>query len=211
MMFDKMRTAMIDSQLRTTGVNDPGVLAALHSTPRERFVPQARAPLAYADRAIELVPGRWLMEPMVFGLLLTHARIEPEDHVLVIGSGTGYSAAVIAQLTTHVTALEENPALAAQARSNGVPTVEGPLTAGWPNAAPYDLLFFDGAIGEVPKALLAQVREGGRVVAVIVGANGVGQATAGRVAGGFFAGAAFIEASATMVLPGFGRPPRFVF
>lgn len=210
MMFDKMREAMVDSQLRTTGVNDPDVLAAIRGVLRERFVPTSRAALAYADAAIELAPGRWLLEPMVLGLLLTHARIGSADRVLVVGAGTGYAAAVIARLSRHVTAVEEDAGLAASARANGVDALDGALTAGWPAGAPYDVVFIDGAAAELPKALLAQVAEGGRLAAVIVGADGVGRATVGRVVGGHFAGTGFIETGAA-VLPGFARVPGFVF
>ncbi|MGI4876178.1 MAG: protein-L-isoaspartate O-methyltransferase family protein [Janthinobacterium lividum] len=210
MMFDKMRTAMVDSQLRTTGVNDPSVLAAIRAVPRERFVPAARAAQAYADAAVELVPGRWLIEPMVFGLLVTNAHVEPGDRVLVVGAGSGYSAAVIGQLTPHVTALEQDPALAALARANGIAVVEGPLVDGWPAAAPYDVLFCDGAVAELPPALLAQASDGARLAAVVVGPDGVGRATVGRVFGGRFTGTGFIETGAAM-LPGFGRAAGFVF
>jgi protein-L-isoaspartate(D-aspartate) O-methyltransferase len=210
MMFDKMREAMVDSQLRPTGVNDPGVLAAIRSVPRERFVPAAWTALAYSDRAIELAPGRWLVEPMVFGLLLTHARVARADRVLIVGAGTGYAAAVIARLSDHVTAVEENPDLAAAARANGVEVQSGSLAAGWAAGAPYDLIFIDGAAAVLPPALLGQVAEGGRIAGVIVGGDGVGRATVGRVAGGHFAGTGFIEAGAP-VLPGFAHAPKFVF
>lgn len=209
MMFEKMRVAMVDSQLRTTGVNDPGVLAAVRAVPRERFVPASRAALAYADAPVELAPGRWMIEPMVLGLLLTHARIGAGDRVLVVGAATGYAAAVIARLTPHVTAVEEDAGLAATARANGVAVDEGPLIAGWPAAAPYDVIFIDGAVAELPPALLAQA-EGGRIAAVIVGADGVGRATVGRVVGGYFAGTGFIETGAA-VLPGFARAAKFMF
>lgn len=210
MMFDKMRETMVDSQLRTTGVNDPDVLTAIRAVPRERFVPAARAPQAYSDLAIAVAPGRVLLEPMVFGLLLTHARIAAGERVLVVGAATGYAAAVIGRLTPHVTALEEDATLAATARNNGVAVVEGPLAAGWPAAAPYDVIYIEGAATALPPALLAQVVEGGRVAAVMIGDDDVARATVGRVAAGRFAGSGFIETGAA-VLPGFGRQPKFVF
>lgn len=209
MMFEKRRGAMVDSQLRTTGVNDPAVLAAIRAVPRERFVPASRAALAYADAPVELAPGRWMIEPMVLGLLLTHARIDTHDRVLVVGAATGYAAAVIARLTPHVAAVEEDAGLAATARANGVAVEAGPLVAGWPAAAPYDVIFVDGAVAELPAGLLAQA-EGGRVAAVVVGADGVGRATVGRVVGGTFAGTGFVETGAA-VLPGFARAAKFVF
>ena len=209
-MLDTMRTAMIDRQLRTTGVNDPAVLAAIRAVDRERFVPAARRALAYSDAAIELVPGRWLMEPMTFGLLLTHAAVQPVDRVLVIGAATGYSAAVLARLTPHVTALEEDADLAAAARSNGITIAEGALIEGWAGAAPYDLMLFDGAIMAPPQSLLAQLADGARLAAVMIGDDGVGRATVGRYAAGHFAGTSIIEAGIPL-LPGFAPRPMFVF
>ncbi len=210
MMFEAMREAMVDSQLRPTGVNDPAVLAAIRAVARERFVPPARAGLAYADTAIEIAPGRWLLEPLVSGLLLTQARIASTDRVLVVGAGTGYVTAVIRQLSRDVTALEENPALALAAKANGVDTVIGPLAAGWAGGAPYDLIYIDGAAAMLPPALLAQCAPDGRLAAVIIGDDGVGRATVGRVADGHFAGSGFFDTGA-VALPGFGRAPKFVF
>jgi protein-L-isoaspartate(D-aspartate) O-methyltransferase len=210
MMFDAMREAMVDSQLRPTGVNDPAVLAAIRAVPRERFVPPARAGLAYADTAIELAPGRWLIEPLVAALLMTHARIASIDRVLVVGAATGYAAVVISQLSDHVTALEENPGLALAAKANGVDVVVGPLAEGWTANAPYDLIFIDGAAAVLPLALLAQCAPDGRLAVVMIGDDGVGRATVGRVASGHFAGTGFFETGA-VALPGFGRAPRFVF
>ncbi|QYE35811.1 protein-L-isoaspartate O-methyltransferase [Polymorphobacter sp. PAMC 29334] len=210
MMFETMREAMVESQLRPTGVNDPVVLAAIRAVPRERFVPPARTGLAYADTAIEIAPGRWLLEPLVTGLLLTHARIMPSDRVLVVGAGTGYAAAIIRHLSRHVTAVEENSGLVAAAQANGVDVVTGPLADGWAARAPYDLIFIDGAAAVLPSALLAQSADDGRLAAVIIGDDGVGRATVGRVAGGHFAGTGFFDTGA-VALPGFGRAPKFIF
>lgn len=209
-MDEARREAMIDSQLRTTGVNDATVLAAFRSLDRARFVPPAAAALAYADAAVPVAPGRVMLEPMILGLLLTHARIAAGDRVLVVGAGTGYTAALVAALGAEVTALEEDTGLAATARANGVAVVEGPLAAGWPAAASYDLVLLDGAAADLPPALLAQVAARGQLAGVIVGDDGVGRATVGRVVGGRFAGTGFAETGAS-VLPGFARAPAFVF
>ncbi len=210
MMVEARREAMIDSQLRPTGVNDAAVLAAFRAVDRARFVPPAAAALAYADAAIHLAPGRTMLEPMVLGLLLTHARVTAANRVLVVGAGTGYSAALLAALGANVTAIESDAGLAATARANGIETVVGPLDAGWAPNAPYDLVLLDGAAACLPPALLAQVADGGRLAGVIVGDDGVGRATVGRVVAGHFAGTAFAETGAS-VLPGFARAPAFVF
>jgi len=214
MVVEVRREAMIDSQLRTTGVNDPAVLAAFRRIDRARFVPQAAASLAYADAAVEIAPGRALLEPMALGLLLTHAGVLAGAQVLIVGAGTGYSAAVVAGLGTHVTALEVDAGLAATARTNladlDVAVVEGPLAAGWAATAPFDLILLDGAAAVLPPTLLAQVADGGRLAGIIVGDDGIPRVTVGRVAGGHFAGMAFAETGAR-ILPGFARAPAFVF
>jgi protein-L-isoaspartate(D-aspartate) O-methyltransferase len=201
---------MIDSQLRTVGIIDADVLRGFESVPREAFVPADMAGLAYADAAIEVAPGRALLEPLVLGLLLEHARIMPSDRVLVIGAATGYSAAVVAQIAPATLALESDPDLAQAARAAGVAVVEGPLTDGWSAAAPYDVIIFEGAIEWVPPVIAAQLAPGGRVAAVMREA-GVGSAFAGPVlADGRIGGLGFLEVAAR-ALPGFARPREFVF
>src|SRR5687767_2518913 len=115
--FETMRRAMVASQLRTTGVNDPRVVAAMGAVPRERFVPSERRALAYADARVPLGRGRELNPPMTLGRLLTEARLDGSERALVIGAATGYSAAVLARLAASVVALEEDPELAAFARA----------------------------------------------------------------------------------------------
>jgi len=211
--FEHMRKAMIASQLRTTGTNDPRVLAAMGEVPRERFVPAERASLAYADALVPLKPGRDFNSPMALGRLLTEAAPGPGERVLVIGAATGYAAAVMARLAGPVTALEEDPELAAQARSSlagsGVAVVEGPLASGWPGSAPYELILIDGAVEQVPDALVAQLAEGGRLAAGLIESR-VTRLAIGRRAGEGFAMAAFADAAAA-ILPGFAKPRTFQF
>ncbi len=206
--YATLRATMVASQLRTVGVNDPAVVAAMTAVPRERFVPAGRESLAYADAAVPLGGGRYLTEPLVTGLLLTHSRIEPHHRVLVIGSG--YAAAVIARLTDHVVAVESDAGLAAQARAQGVTITERPLTEGAPDSAPYDLIFLDGAVEEVPEALAAQLGPRGRAAAVVRTPGSPGRATVGRIVGGTIVGDGFIEVPAAL-LPGFARAPEFTF
>src|SRR4051794_9754710 len=132
--FEHMRRAMIASQLRTTGTNDPRVLAAMGEVARERFVPAERVPLAYADALVPLKPGRDLNSPMALGRLLTEAAPKPGERVLAVAVATGYSAAVLARLAGEVVAVEEDGELASAARANlagsGVTLVEGPPAEG---------------------------------------------------------------------------------
>lgn len=207
--FTALRATMVASQLRTVGVNDPNVVAAMSAVPRERFVPEGRQALAYADAAVPLNNGRFLPEPLVTGLLLTHARIERHHRVLIIGAATGYAAAIVRRLTDHVVAVEEDAALAAQAAANGVAVEVRPLVEGAPDAAPFDLIYFDGAIQRIPAGLAAQLSPLGRAAAVVVD-NGPGRATVGRIVGEHLIGDAFTEVPAAL-LPGFARAPEFVF
>ncbi|MBC7520269.1 MAG: protein-L-isoaspartate O-methyltransferase [Sandarakinorhabdus sp.] len=201
---------MIDSQLRTVGVTDESVLAAMNTVPRENFVPQALAGVAYADAALEVAPGRWLLEPMVLALLLQNVGIKAGDRVLVVGAATGYSAAVAAQIGADVIALESDPQLAGAATAADVKTAIGPLPDGWAAGAPYDVVMFEGAIETVPPAFAAQLAPGGRLAAV-VRQSGVGGAMAGLLVGGSkIGGLPFLEVAAKP-LPGFAALREFSF
>jgi protein-L-isoaspartate(D-aspartate) O-methyltransferase len=205
-----LRQTMIDSQLKTVGIADAAVLAAFAAVPREAYLPPALSGLAYADAAHEVAPGRHLLAPLVLGLLLQRAAVQPGHKVLLVGSATGLSAAVLKQLGARVTALESDPALAAMAEAAGVPTVVGPLVDGWAEAGPYDLVLFEGAVGMVPRAIAAQLAADGRIAAVLRRA-GVGRAFVGPLArDGSPIGLPFLEVAAPD-LPGFAPPRAFAF
>lgn len=211
--FEPMRRAMVASQLRTTGVNDPRVIAAMGEVAREHFVPAERSALAYADAAVPLADGRALNPPMALGRLLTEAQLQGHEHALVIAAGSGYAAAVLAQLVGSVVALEADAALAATARETlagtGVTLVEGPLADGWAAGAPYDFILIDGAVDYVPPAIVAQAAEGARIGVAMLD-RGVTRLAMGRVVGGAFGLTAFADA-AVAILPGFEQPRNFVF
>jgi len=211
--FEHMRRAMVASQLRTTGVNDPRVLSAMGAVPRERFVPADRIAAAYADAVVPLGGGRALNSPMSLGKLLTEAAPQDGDRALLIGAATGYAAAVLDRLVASVVAVEEDPALVAAARESlagtGVKLVEGPLTAGWNEGAPYDLIVIDGAVEYVPDALIDQLVDGGRLATGLI-EHGVQRLAFGRRAGEGFGLAAFADV-ASAVLPGFVKPRTFSF
>lgn len=211
--YQTMRRAMVESQLRTVGVNDPRVVAAMDAVPREMFAPADRRATAYADAYIPLGNGRALNPPMTLGLLLTEARLDGSERVLVIGAASGYAAAVAARLAASVVALEEDSALAATARSaldgSGVMLVEGPLAAGHSGGAPYDLVLIDGAVEQLPDALIEQVADGGRI-ATGLSEQGVTRLAIGRVIGGAVGFITFADA-AIAPLPGFSAPRGFSF
>ena len=211
--FEPMRRAMVASQLRTTGVNDPRVISAMGEVARERFVPAGRAALAYADATVPLADGRALNPPMTLGRLLTEAQLRGDERALVVGAGTGYAAAVLDRLVASVTALEEDAALLAVARETlagtAVRLVEGPLAGGWAAGAPYDFILIDGAVEYVPPALVDQTADGGRIGLALLD-RGVTRLAMGRVAGGAFGLTTFADA-AVAILPGFEKPRNFIF
>ena len=214
--FAAARALMVDGQVRPNKVYDQHLLDAMRTLPRERFLPPQMRALAYCDEDVALGGGRVLMEPRVLARLIQLAAVRAGERVLVVGSGVGYGSAVLAACGAQVTALEEDRALLAMARTaltgvGGVTLVEGPLRDGWPEGAPYDLLFIEGAADEVPPALVAQIRTpGGRMVGVMTAADRIGHGGIGEPSGG---GLSFqpVFDCATPALPALRRPPGFVF
>jgi protein-L-isoaspartate(D-aspartate) O-methyltransferase len=217
MDFAVARRMMVDGQVLTRDVFDPDLLAAMLEVPRERFVPPAQVALAYLDRNLPLTAdgSRCLLQPMVLARLLQAADITTTDHVLDVGCGTGYSSALLARLAGSVVALEEDKDLAGFARrvlrelAPQVEVVEGLLKTGWPAAGPYDVIVLNGAAEIIPEPLFAQLKDGGR----LVGIEGEGPATQARIycsIRGEISGRSITEAAAPL-LPGFARPPEFVF
>lgn len=206
---------MIDSQLKPCGVVSPRTVGAFFAVAREDFVPEARRGIAYVDAPQPLGNGRELMAPLSLGLLVEHAAVQPGDRVLVVGAGTGYSAAILAAMGARVTALEAEPALAAAARAalagtQDIEVLEGPLEGGAPGGAPYDLILVDGAVELLPPELIAQLAEGGRLVAIHVGSDGVSRAARGLKRAGIAPLEPFGEAAAA-ILPPFRKAPAFRF
>ncbi len=220
--FAAARRIMVDSQVRTSDVTDLRVVAAMLEVPRERFLPVEQADLAYLDFDVPVTaaepgwPARRLLKPMVLAKLLQAAEVGDGEHVLDVGCATGYASAVLARLTKSVVALEQNAALAEFARDNlhalgisQVQIVSGALVEGWPPQAPYDVILLNGASEVVPKALLQQLKPGGRLVGVL-GRGPAGKAMLYRAIGGECGGRPIFDAAAPL-LPGFSTPPAFVF
>lgn len=212
--LDAMRTAMVASQLRPSGVTDPRIVAAMAEVPRERFVPAGMEELAYRDTTINLGQGRRANTPLATARLLVEARLRATDRVLLIGAGMGYTAAVLARIVAEVVAVESTPALAAAARANLVdlPTVtviEGALEQGHAAAAPYDVLVIDGAVEQVPATLYTQLVERGRAV---TGLNdrGVSRLAAGVRDADVLGLLPFADYD-SVPLPGFAKPRPFTF
>jgi protein-L-isoaspartate(D-aspartate) O-methyltransferase len=224
--YQARRIAMVESQIRPNQVTDPRLLDVLRALPRERFVPQARQGLAYMDEDIEVLasrdgaPARFLLSPMVQARLIQLGVIQPGDTVLDVGSATGYSTALLARLCKSVVALEPEPQLVEAATSNlehlGIANAEivaSALTGGAASArGPYDAIVVEGSVPEVPDSLLVQLKEGGRLVAVLTRAPNMRQGKAYlfvRV-DGEARGVAQFDAGARP-LPGFAPAPSFTF
>jgi protein-L-isoaspartate(D-aspartate) O-methyltransferase len=210
------RRHMVDGQILPNKVTDRQLIAILSQMPREEFVPKARQGVAYVDEDLEIAPGRYLMEPMVFARLVQAAQVQKSDAVLTVGAGGGYEAAVMARLASVVVALESDEELAAgiagklQAlQIDNVVTVTGELAAGAQKQGPYDVIFLTGSVDEVPQALLSQLAEGGRLVGVVNRRN-IGQATLITRRGGVVGDRVLFDAG-TPLLPGFRKKPAFQF
>jgi protein-L-isoaspartate(D-aspartate) O-methyltransferase len=186
--------------------------------PRERFAPPGAAPLAYLDLDLPVGEGtsasRRLLKPMVLAKLLQAGDIGATDRVLCVGCATGYAAAVLARLAGEVIAREEEAGLASPARAALAPLANvsvavGPLTGGWPQAAPYDLILLEGATEVEPRAFRHQLKDGGRLVCVLGSSPGAKAMLYCR-SGDDLGGRPIFDAAAS-VLPGFMLPPVFAF
>ncbi len=214
--FEAARAKMVDGQIRTTDVTSHSVLSAFLSVPREAFVPDHLKAVAYVDEDLQIGAGRYIMDPSPLAKLLQLAEITKTDVVLEIGAGTGYVSALLARLAGAVYALESDAALADKAKATlanlgveNVTVVTGALQGGYSAKAPYDLIFIDGAVEEVPAALFSQLREGGRLITV-VGQGHSARATLFVKAAGAVSSTSFFNASVRQI-PGFQKAAEFVF
>ncbi len=195
--FVLARNLMVDGQLRPNKVTDRRILDAMRTLPREAFAPPKLASLAYIDQDLPLGDGRVMLKPLVIARLIQLARPRAGETALVVGSGTGFGAAILAACGVHVTALEEDAALIDMARqalgeNASISLVQGRLAEGHEAAAPYDLVVIEGAVPAIPESIGRQVAAGGRLVTIIM-ENGVAgyAALAEPTTGGLRAQAAF--------------------
>jgi protein-L-isoaspartate(D-aspartate) O-methyltransferase len=216
-MFDSAtaRRMMVDGQVLTADVHNPELIAAMLDVPREHFVPPSLSELAYVDCDLEIAKGRSILKPMVLAKLIQAAELQPDDHVLDVGCGLGYSSAILGRLAGSVVALEEDAGLAGAAKealassATNVEVVNGKLADGWRGAAPYDFILLNGATEVTPEAFGGQLKPDG-CLACILGRAPAVKATIFRLAEGRLLGRPIFDAAAA-VLPGFVAPPAFVF
>jgi protein-L-isoaspartate(D-aspartate) O-methyltransferase len=212
--FATRRTMMVDTQVRPNDVTKFPIIEAMLSVPREEFVPAARREAAYVGENVEIAPGRVLLEPRNFAKMLDALDIQPTDLVLDIGCGLGYSAAVIARMAEAVVALEEDglaaqaEATLAQAGADNAAVVAGDLAAGSAKHGPYDAIIIEGAVETVPDAILAQLKEGGRIAALFM-ENALGTVRIGHKIDGELSWRYAFNAAAPL-LPGFAAAKGFV-
>ncbi|WP_420409544.1 protein-L-isoaspartate O-methyltransferase family protein [Hoeflea sp.] len=219
--YQDARQKMVDNQIRTTDVTSHSVLRAFLTVERQDFVPASLKPLAYIDTDLEVTHAdggapRYLMEPSPLAKLLQLAEIKPDHVVLEIGCAEGYTAALLSLLAGSVVAVESDGALADAASTrlsesgyDNVAVVTGDLEAGYASEAPYDIIFFNGAIETLPQKITEQLREGGRLVAAI-GSGNSAQAHVFVKEGGVVSGRPVFNLS-IKPLPGFRKAEEFVF
>jgi protein-L-isoaspartate(D-aspartate) O-methyltransferase len=217
--FEQLRRNMVDSQIRTNDVTDLRLLDAILSVPRELFVPENRQELAYTDEDVEITATgnkRYVMKPVPLARLIQLADVRPGDVVLEVGCGTAYASAIMSRVAKTVIALDDNAEIGELAKNaleaagcGNVVTVTGPIANGFAVNAPYDVVFVNGAVDEVPAALFGQLKEDGRLVAV-EGNGNAGVAKLYMKHDGHVAGRKVFNAS-VKPLPGLRKEPGFVF
>jgi protein-L-isoaspartate(D-aspartate) O-methyltransferase len=217
MNTEQARFNMIEQQIRTWEVLDPGVLELLAMVKREDFVPNDYRALAFVDTEVPLPKGQSMLAPKVEARLLQELAVQRHERVLEVGAGSGYMAALLAHKAQHVTTLEIDPDLARLATENlrkawimNVTVLEADASRTVPDDGPFDVIALSGSVAEVPRTLLAQLKPGGRLTA-IVGQQPVMQAVlVTRSSEVGFSTVVLFDTVAPR-LAGFGEPTRFVF
>ncbi len=219
--FALQRKNMVESQVRPSDITDRRIIRAMLDLPREAFCPPSQAVTAYRDGTLRINDesgprARYALAPRTLAQLLQALELGERDAVLEIGCGTGYGSAVLSRIAAKVIALEPDAGLAATARkvlekvgAANVTVIEGDCATGYAVGAPYDAILISGGAEQVPRAILDQLKDGGRL-AVVVGDRGCGRLTQWRRLGGNFDARVICDASAP-ALAAFEMPREFVF
>ncbi|RFU11701.1 protein-L-isoaspartate O-methyltransferase [Rhodobacteraceae bacterium W635] len=213
--FATLRTVMVDTQVRTQDVTKFNIIEAMLSVAREAYLPDAMRSIAYVGGDVTLDGGRVVLEPRTQGKMLDALDVQPDELVLDLGCGYGYSSAVLAHLAEAVVAVEEIRELATEAQSvlgeqdvDNVAVIEGPLAGGSAKHAPFDVICIQGGVEQVPDALLDQLGEGGRIAAIFM-EGALGECRIGHKLDGRVNWRMAFNASAP-ILPGFRKDPGFI-
>jgi protein-L-isoaspartate(D-aspartate) O-methyltransferase len=189
--FARARQQMVERQLKGRDITDPAVLRAMGTVPRHRFVRSALAADAYSDRALPIDEGQTISQPYIVALMTALSELAGPERVLEVGTGSGYQAAVLAEIVRQVYTIEILPGLAASAgarlRALGYGRVAvraGDGYLGWPDAAPFDAIVVTAGATHIPEPLVAQLAEGGRLVIPVGGSSGAQELIQGRKIGG---------------------------
>ncbi len=184
MDYQIMRSHMVKCQLRPQGINEPELLKAFESLPRERFVPERLRSTCYLDKPLEVETNRYLLDAVTLAEMIRVAKVQPEESVLLIGSGSGYMPALLAQFADTVLAVEENEKMYQNAQTafnhlelGNVVLHQSMLSEGWKENKPYSIIFVNGGLETVPKAIESQLDDGGRIVCIMPDEKGVGHVT----------------------------------
>lgn len=169
--YAELRKEMVEKQIRNRGINDPAVLNAMRVVPRHMFVPNHQVPFAYDDRPLSIGNNQTISQPYIVGFMTETINPNKDDKVLEIGTGSGYQAAILAEIVDEVYTIEIIPELAENARKtfeklgyDNIHARAGDGYAGWPSEAPFDAIIVTAAPEEVPPPLIEQLREGGRMI-----------------------------------------------
>lgn len=212
--FSARRVMMVDTQVRPSDVTKYPIIEAMLSVPREEFVPAGLREVAYAGEHVALTSGRVVLDARTLAKMLDALDIRSDEMVLDLGCGLGYSTAVIARMAEAVVAVEEDEALAAEASralaaqgADNAAVVTGPLASGAAKHGPYDVITLQGGVAAIPEAILAQLKDGGRIAAVFMD-GALGTAKIGYKEGGRVTWRFAFNATAP-VLPGFAARQGF--
>lgn len=212
--FAARRIMMVDTQVRPSDVTKFPIIEAMLRIPREDFVPAAQREAAYLGENLNIGAGRVMLEPRTLAKMLDVLAIANDELVLEVGSGRGYSAAVIAHMAEAVVAVEDDDDMIAEAQdaltavgADNVVLHSGPLAGGAPQHGPYDAIVIQGGVAELPDDLLAQLKEGGRIVCLFQDGS-LGEVRLGYKRDGIVSWRMVFNASAP-ILPGFERHVAF--
>ncbi len=215
-ILNKARESMILSQLQTNNVTNNPLLLAMGDIPREKFIPENKVDLAYLDCNIEIFPSRYMISPMFLAKMIQEAVISKDDLVLDVGCLTGYSTAIISMLAATVIGLEPEKKLVDQANKilsdlqiDNAAVLQGDLTEGWPSQGPYNVILLNGSINSLPKKLIDQLTDGGRLVC-IENIDNIGKAVCYIKQSNTYGKRLLFDASVP-ILPGENKKEEFIF